>query len=314
MVHTRVFIGGFTYELGEDEHHIDDLPELNGKPEQLLMLKDAGFEYFRISNLSVLELAGKAIEKFFAKTSIPPAEIDAVVFATSSMGISNHLSHYFLCNFLLQHKLENAYPLISSLSFCGNFLPALEKGYNYIQTGQFKNVLVVVSDIIPVKSSRLAPPDVALGSDGAACCLLSVNNFSNFEISSINQAVNVRSGLMDPDKDFARYVKAVGDGIKKVTSRSLATKENARVSVTKIFTNNYSINVCKSYLRLIRIPEDKIDLVNIGRFGHAGAADICINISDYLASVKTTDKEAFLLLSSGPFMWGSALIQELGSN
>jgi|SRR5579859_1391928 len=308
MVNTCVFIGGFSYELGEDVHHIDDLPELTEKPEQITMLKDAGFEYYRISNLSVLELAGKAIANFFAKTPIPPAEIDAVVFATSSMGISNHLSHYFLCNFLLQHKLENAYPLISSLSFCGNFLPALEKGYNYIQTGRFKNILVVVSDIIPVRSSRLAPPDIALGSDGAACCLLSANKFSDFEISSINQVSNVRSGLLDPNKDFAGYVKAVGDGIKTVTNRSFSANENSRAGLTRIFTNNYSKNVCKSYLRLIRIPEDKIDLGNIARFGHAGAADICINISDYLASGQIAGKRSFLLLSSGPFMWGSALI------
>ena len=314
MANTRVFIGGFAYELGEDEYHIDDLPELQGKSEQTVMLKSAGFEYYRISNLSVLELAGKAIQNFFSKTPIQPAEIDAVIFATSSMGISNHLSHYFLCHFLLQHKLDNAYPLISSLSFCGNFLPALEKAYNYIQTGRFKNVLVVVSDIIPEKSSRLAPPDIALGSDGAACCLLSAEKFSHFEISAINQAVNIRSGLLDPNKDFARYVKAVGDGIKTVTDRSLSANENTKAGLTQIFTNNYSKNVCKGYLRLIRVPEEKIDLVNVARFGHAGAADICINISDYLASVKTTEKREFLLLSSGPFMWGSALIRDLGSN
>ena len=304
-----VYVGGFSYELGELEYAVEDLEEIKEFPEKVSRLKSSGFSRYRTSKLSVLDLAGKSINKLFSKVDIAPESIDAVIFATSSIGVNNHLSHRFLCDFLLEHGLHNAYPLMSSLSFCGNLMPAFKKGYNYILSGEYKHILLIVADIVSEEFGRIAPPDLAVGSDAAASCLLSVNPEVGFEISDIHESVNSQAGLYDPARDFPRYVKAVSDGIRSVANKTLVATASPSQSVTRVFTNNYNEQTCKSYLRLLGLHQDKIDLSNISRFGHAGAADICINICDYLENHEQGDEESFLLLSSGPFMWGSALIR-----
>ena len=310
MKNKKVYIGGFAYQLGETESQLEELNEIMDNREQISRLRKADFDKFNTSSRTVMELAGQAIDNFFGKTPILPSKIDAVVFATSSFGMSSHLSHQVLCDFMLEKKLTRAYPLISSLSFCGNFLPALKMAYQYVNAGEFKNVLVVVSDIIPIDSSRLTPPDIAVGSDASACCLISEDNFSGFEVNSIYQAVNVNTGMLDPGKDFLEYTKSVGIGIKEAVSRTFAhdLDNSIRDGLTKVFTNNYSTNVCKSFLRLMNVSTGKLFGANISRFGHAGAADICINMHDYLHGEDIRDNESMLILSTGPFMWGTALI------
>ncbi len=306
QINSPVYIGDFSYELGENESSIDNLSETK---DTILDLKKAGFERYRYTNHSVLDIVSKSIDKFFFNSKILPSEIDAVIFSVGSFGVTSHVDHSFLSDFLLKHNLKNAYPLMSSLSFCGNFIPALKKGFNYIKSGDFENILVLVSEVIPKDISRVAPPSIAIGSDAASCCLLSKHPFSNYEINSISQSVNVNSGLLDPCQDFLKYVSAVGDGIKKSVTNTLSKKEKD-YNISKVFTNNYSKNICKSYSTLLGLPENKVYLDNISRFGHAGATDICINFCDYLESNKSLE-DTFLLLSSGPFMWGSALINSL---
>ena len=123
--------------------------------------------------------------------------------------------------------------------------------------------------------------------------------------------VNARSGLMDPDKDFLHYTKLVGQGIRSTVNKSFDNTILKREEITKVFTNNYSKTVCHGFLRLIDIPEEKLFADNIPRFGHAGAADICINLHDYLNDQFKETRENLFLLSTGPFMWGSAIINSV---
>lgn len=309
MKKDTVYIGGFSYEVGENEYGLERLHSIRDDQAQIKKFKDAGFSRFRTSDLTIFDLAGKAMKRLFQKITVVPEEIDAIIFTTSSMGAVDNISHLQLCMFLLDNGLDNAFPLVSSFSFCGNFLTAIQKGYNYIRSGDYRNVIVVTTDIISAESTRIAAPDVAIGSDGAAACLLSANNYSGYELRSIYQIANASSGMLDPDKDFLNYVKAVGKAIRAVTAKTFAGNEESRKRVTRVFTNNYSHNICKSYLRLINIDESKASLDNVGRYGHVCAADLCINLCDFLESDYVPDgHHEFLLLSTGPFMWGSALI------
>jgi len=309
MKSDKIYIGGFTYELGENRHKLDDLEELKGSPDQVTTFRNNGFENYHTSDMTVLTLAGKAVSKALNKVPVSPETIDAAIFATSSFGMDNHLKHEDICHFLLDQGLVNAYPMTSSLSFCGNFLPALKKAVSYLVSNDFNNILVVVTDIIPKGTSKLTPPDIAVGSDGASCCILSKEKISDFIISDINQAVNAELGLLNPDKDFLKYSSGVSKGIKETVVKTLVSSATEISTITKVFTNNYSDNVCNGFLRLLGIPVTKLYSKNISRFGHAGAADICINFSDYQESTERANKETYLLLSTGPFMWGSALIQ-----
>ncbi|MGJ1439617.1 hypothetical protein [Sphingobacterium multivorum] len=308
---SKAYIGGFCYTLGENELGLDEVGELNGNKELIRSLRNGGFEKVRESDNSVLELLGKSISKFLDKTLVDPGSIDAIIIATSSLGFTTHLIHSELSEFLIQMHLQNAYPILSSLSFCGNLLPAINSARSYVSSGIFKNVLVVIGDIIPKNTSKLTPPSMAIGSDASACCLITKNPIFNLEIEKVSFAVDAKAGLMDPDKDFMNYTKSVGSGIRQTIKDTFNYSSEKREDITQVFTNNYSINTCKSFLRLANVPERLFYDKNIARFGHAGATDILINISDYLSESMTGDKNSFLLLCTGPFMWSSTLINQL---
>src|SRR5688572_25333876 len=305
----KIYIGGFSYEVGEHEYDIERLRSLRDNPAQVQKFKDAGFAKFRTTNLSIFELAARCMKKLFEKVNIDPKDIDAFILSTSSLGAIDNISHLQLCRFLLDNGLVNAFPLVSSFSFCGNFLTAVHKAFHGIRAGDYKHVLVVTTDVIDESSTRIAPPDIAVGSDGASACLLSVNNYSGYELQSIHQVANAAAGLFDPDKDFLHYTKAVGQGIRTVAARTFAGKEASRKTITQVFTHNYSVNICRSYCRLMNIPESRASLDNVGRYGHVCAAYLCINLCDFLETNNyRQEQQEYLLLSTGPFMWGSALI------
>jgi len=206
---SKAYIGGFSYALGENEFGLDEVGELKGNEELIGALRNGGFDKVRESNYSVLELLGRSITKFLDKNLVDPSSIDAIIIATSSLGFTTHLIHSELSEFLIQMQLKNAYPILSSLSFCGNLLPAINSARSYVTSGIFKNVLVVVGDIIPKNTSKLTPPSMAIGSDASACCLISKKPIFNLEIERVCFAIDAKAGLMDPDKDFMNYTKSV---------------------------------------------------------------------------------------------------------
>lgn len=308
----KIYIGGFSYEVGEHEYDIERLRSLRDNQVQIQKFKEAGFAKFRTSDLSIFELAARCMKKLFDKVAIAPSAIDAFILSTSSLGAIDNIDHGRLCRFLLENGLVNAFPLVSSFSFCGNFLTAVHKGYQGIRAGDYKHVLVVTTDVIAESSTRIAPPDIAVGSDGASACLLSIDNFSGYELRSIHQVANAAAGMFDPDKDFLHYTKAVGQGIRQVTAKTFTGSEESRKTISRVFTHNYSHNICRSYCRLLQIPESKVSLDNVGRYGHVCAADLCINFCDFLEMNNDRQgQQEYLLLSTGPFMWGSALITDV---
>jgi 3-oxoacyl-[acyl-carrier-protein] synthase III len=309
MTKKDIYISGFSYEVGENEYSIERLRTFRNYPEQLSKFKDAGFSKFRTSNNTIFSLAEKAIKKLFEKIDTRPDDIDAIIFSTSSLGAIDNISNTKLCEFLLKNHLNNAFPLVSSFSFCGNFLTSIQKGFNYIKSDEYNNILVVTTDVISPESTRIAPPDIAIGSDGAAACLLSSKKKSPFKVKKIVQTVDVSSGMLDPDKDFLKYTNAVGKSIRSISTKIFSENDESRTKIRQVFTNNYGRNICKSYLKLINIDTEKVYLENIERFGHVCASDICINLCDYVESENNlNDGQELFVLSTGPFMWGGMLI------
>jgi len=302
-------MGGFTYELGEKVLPLGELSELNACGPLIESLKKGGFDKIAESNLTAFQLIEKSIRRFVLQQDvISPDAIDAVIFATSSLEFANHPAHSALGAFLVRAGLRNAYPILSSLSFCGNFLPAINTARCYVAAETFKNVLVVVGDIIQKKQSKLTPPSVAIGSDASACCLVSRCPVFPLQMDGVFFRADSKAGVLDPDRDFLSYTKLVGNGIRNVVEKTFANSVIGKHELSKVFTNNYSRNVCRSFLKLVGIEETLLFDKNIPRFGHAGSADICINVCDYMAEKRTSENESFLLLSTGPFMWSSTLV------
>ena len=314
MHEKKVYIGGFSYELGEHVREVEDLAEISGNPQVIGKLKEVGLKYYRTTSKPVFEIAALAIRNFFSKNLVRPEEIDAVVFCTNSFWCKDEFSEYSLSDFLLKVGLDYAYPIASSFSYCGNFLTGARTAYNYIQEGEFKNVLLVVADRVADDTTRVVPPAISIGSDAASCCLLTSQPLFGLEILGISQSMNARMGKLDPGRDFRDYTQGVAKGVTTNIKNTLLKARVEKESLTTVISNNYNRWVTPAMIKIADIPVDKLNLANITRFAHAGASDICINLADHLDVMSGREDEKILLLSTGPVMWGSAIIMRTTNN
>jgi 3-oxoacyl-[acyl-carrier-protein] synthase III len=101
----------------------------------------------------------------------------------------------------------------------------------------------------------------------------------------------------------------VTTNVEKTLGMSNLTREH----LTQVISNNYNRWVTPSMVRVANIPVDKLSLQNITRFAHAGASDICINLADHVATLSDMRDQRLLLLSTGPAMWGSAVVRSVNS-
>lgn len=311
MPDNKVYIGGFSYELGEHVFDIEELEELKGDKKLIEKFHEVGLKQYRTTSRPVLEIAEIAIRNFFSLNIIEPADIDAVIFCTNSFWCSEEFSEYPLTDFLQRLGLSYAYPIASSFSYCGNFLTGARTACNYIKTKEFENILLVVADRTADDITRIVPPMLSIGSDAASCCLLTSDKLFDLEISGISQSMNAKMGKLDAGKDFIAYTQGVAKGVVGNIKNSLRKARVEKNDLTRVISNNYNRWVTPSMIRVADIPVEKVSLENIPRFAHAGASDICINMADHLAASDNSKKEEILLLSTGPVMWGSAIVRSV---
>jgi 3-oxoacyl-[acyl-carrier-protein] synthase III len=309
MTDNKVYIGGFSYELGEHVFGVEELEEIREDKEVIEKLHEVGLRNYRTTSKPVLEIAEMAIRKFFGLNIIAPADIDAVIFCTNSFWCDQEFSEYPLTDFFQRLGLSYAYPIASSFSYCGNFLTGARTACNYIKANEFKNILLVVADRTANGITRIVPPLLSIGSDAASCCLLTSGKLFDLEISGISQSMDAKMGKLDAGKDFIAYTQGVAKGVVGNIKQSLLKSGVEKNDLTRVISNNYNRWVTPGMVRVAGIPVEKISLENIPRFAHAGASDICINMADHLATSGNAKNEEILLLSTGPVMWGSAIVR-----
>jgi 3-oxoacyl-[acyl-carrier-protein] synthase III len=306
----KVYIGGFSYELGEQEFDIEALAEIQHNQLMIDRLRESGLSKFRTTERGVLEIASVAIRHFLDQHIIAPETVDAVIFCTNSFWSQAEFTEKSLSDFLCDLGMDRAFPIASSFSYCGNFLTGARTACHYIMSGEFTRVLLVVADRTAHSVTRLVPPGISIGSDAASCCLLtSDDTLFELEIESISQSMNAAMGKLDPAKDFKEYTKGVAKGVTMNVEKTLNLSNLTKACITNVISNNYNRWVTPSMIRLADIAVDKLSLHNIGRFAHAGASDICINLADHVATLPNMRDQRLLLLSTGPAMWGSAIVR-----
>ena len=306
-MNNKVYIDGFSYKLGEKINKIEELEEIKEDKSLISQLKQGGLVNYHSTDKSPFTIAKDAINLFFDKNVIARNDIDAVIFSTNSFWSHKEFNESGLSDFLMDLELNKAYPIASSFSFCSNFLTSIRTAYQYVKNKEFNNVLVVVSDRLSDETTRLVPPNISIGSDAASCCLVSSNSSLKFELKGISQSINVELGKVDPDKEFTKYMQGVADGVITNINNTLSASKVNKDEINMIVPNNYNKWIAPSMAQLADFPLEKVNMENISRFAHAGASDICINLADIVE--KNNDPEKLLLLSSGPMMWATAILQ-----
>lgn len=308
---TKVYWTSSSYELG-DLHKIEEIDELKENNQVLNTLLTLGLDQYSKSNVSAIDIAKRSIQNTLQKTNISREDIDILVYASYSFGDSGFSLHQQVGNLIDELGLENAYPIGTFLSGCGNLHTAIRIARNLIKSQECKNILVVTTDVVPYNFSRIVQPNISVLSDAAASFILtSCKAEGEFEVLSNNQHMNAKISHIDPQKEPLEYLEKVIEGIKKTCAISLENINKESKNFSQLITNNYNISVSKTICATLNFNTERNYSKNISRFAHASAADNVINLCDFSVKKIFSSNELVLLLGTGPSTWGSTVLSKL---
>jgi len=213
---------------------------------------------------------------------------------------------------------------------CTGFLYALETGARFIESGDYKKVMVIGVDTMSSIIDYTDRNTCVLFGDGAGGVLLEPSNSENGVIDAIlridgaggDSLIMHGGGSLHPATEETvnkkmHYVYQDGQTVFK-----FAVKGMADVSSEILKKNNISGNDIKVFIphqankRIIEaaakrcnIPEDRV-LINIQKYGNTTAATIPIGMEEAVSDSRIKDGDLVLTASFGAgFTWGSMLIR-----
>lgn len=310
----QVFLGGIAYETG-DPHDIEEVPELQADQEVLENLLATGLEKYTVSRFSPMEMARRCIARTLEKTGVAPADVGAVIYATTGYAASAKPWKPLrygeeLGDLVIELGLTRALPLWISLGQCTNMTAALRAAGDMIRDGSTHNVIVLLADCVGEGYSRLVAPNITVLSDAAVSCLVTDDARAEYELLAIQQHVDWELARTDPSKSFVKFFKGTAGGVKIVSTAIMQALGKQPEDFAALMMNNASLSVARVFSEQTGIPVSRIFIENIPRYAHCDAADNLINLHDYALAGSQKAGALYLLLASAPYMWGAAALRK----
>ena len=270
------------------------------------------------------DMAVHAVNGLLEKTGTDPMDVDLVILATVTPDYPFPSTANVLCD---KVGMKNAwgYDLIAA---CSGFIYALSTGYQFIETGKYKKVVVVgvdkMSSIIDYEDRTTC---IIFG-DGCGAVLLE----PNFEGNGVQDFILKSDGsgrqyLIQPGggsanppstktvEDRMHFVKQEGKQVFK-----FAVTNMAEVSADIMVKNNLSsedvdwlvphqanLRIIDATANRMGLSKDKV-MINIEKYGNTTAGTLPLCLWDYEKQLKKGDN---IILSAfgGGFTWGAVYLK-----
>ncbi len=273
------------------------------------------------------DLSVKAVENAFRDRDIRPEELDLIIVATVTPDM---MFPSTAC--IVQDKIgaKNAWAFDLS-GACSGFLYAMATGAQFIQTGRYKKVLVVGTDVMSSILNFEDRSTCVLFGDGAGAILLEPTEEDD---------VGIIDFLLHSDGAGGKFLYMPGGGSLHPASHETIDKKmhyvhqdgrNVFKHAVKLITqvsgdilerNGYSSDDVTLYVphqankRIIQSSLERLGLrpeqvvINIDRYANTTAATIPIGLAEAHQTGRIKKGDLLLLASFGAgFTWGSVLLK-----
>lgn len=314
-------IGGYVPEEIRTNEYLASISDTSNE----WILRRTGINERRIldNTLATSDMAVKAIKDLITGI-VSIDEIDCLIMATSTPDMPMPSTASIVCRKL---GIENIFGFDINAA-CSGFLYALTIGSSLIETGRYKNVIVVGADKMSSVTDVYDRKTNILFGDGAGAVLLNPSFEENGIIDMLMQGngngtefLNIEGGgsLKPPSlatliaKDH--YIKQEGkvvfrNAIEKMTLAccDILKRNNLEISdVDWLVPHQANRRIIDTVGKNLKITSEKV-LVNVDRYGNTTAATIPLCLWDFHDKFKKGD--LILLTSFGAgFSWGAMLIK-----
>ena len=269
-------------------------------------------------------LAIKAVENMVEKFNIDTSDIEMVIVATATPDMPVAAT---ACKVATDIGAKNAfgYDLVAA---CSSFIYALSTGSKYIQSGQYKKVLVIGADMMSSIIDYTDRTTCVIFGDGAGCVLLEPNTEGlglQDEIlrsdGSGREFLKIDAGgsLMPPSQQTidlnVHYVKQEGRQVFKFAVTNMADvseqimKRNNLTSddVDWLVPHQANLRIIDATSSRMGLDKDKV-MINITRYGNTTSGTLPLCLYDYQSQLKKGDN-LVLAAFGGGFTWGALYLK-----
>jgi 3-oxoacyl-[acyl-carrier-protein] synthase-3 len=272
------------------------------------------------------EMGIKAAKLAIEDAGLKAEAIDLIITATIT---SDYQFPSTAC--LIQKKLgaKNA-ACFDLAAACPGFIYALASGAQFIRTGEYRCILIVITDTLSRITDWKDRNTCVLFGDGAAACIIAAGKKDTGLISFLLGADGTGSELLmlpaggsrlpaseDTVRQRLHYLKMNGNEVFKFavrimekTALDILKKNNLDIEdITWFIPHQANMRIIESVSKRLDIPMEKV-VINVNKYGNVSAVSIPLAIDEMRREGKIKKGDLMLLDAFGSGMtWGACLIR-----
>ena len=270
-------------------------------------------------NESASTMGLNAARQALEQAEIEPADLDLVIVATTTPdgmfpATASHIQHG------LGAKRAGAFDVNAA---CVGFLSGLATGSQFIETGTYKNVLVVGSEVLSRMTDWTDRGTCVLFGDAAGAVVLSASKQGgplSFVLHSDGSGADklFAYGPMSrpADRDQGFFINMDGRHIFKFAVQAMESAAREAMDKAGITVDDVDLLVShQANLRIIRatakalgLPEERA-MINVDRYGNTSSASIPVALREAWEQGRLNDGDRVVLMTfGGGLAWGSMVL------
>jgi 3-oxoacyl-[acyl-carrier-protein] synthase-3 len=270
------------------------------------------------------DMVVEAIKKILEKKNIDPLEIDLIIIGTITPDLVFPSASNLVCDKL---GAKNAWGFDLSAA-CSGFLYALDTGRRFVESGQYKKVIVAGADkmssiidytdrntciifgdgagavLLEPTSDDFGIMDSILKSDGSGREFLFQKSGGSLRPPTIETVTNREHFVYQEGQTVFKFaVTNMADVSREIMDRNNLTGND----VSWLAAHQANLRIIDATAKRMELDKEKV-LINIHKYGNTTAGTIPLLLSDFEHKFKKNDN---IILSTfgGGFTWGSIYLK-----
>ena len=269
-------------------------------------------------------LAIKAAQDLISKKGINPKDIELVIVATATPDMKAASTAAYTAS---EIGAVNAFSFDMDAA-CSSFLFGMSTAASYIESGRYKNVLLIGADkmssivnytdratciifgdgagavLFQPNEEGLGLQDEYLRSDGTGRQFLQATyGGSSYPLTPEAMEKGGQYAFQEGKTVFKNAVFNMADAALKILERNNLTKED----VSWLVAHQANKRIIDATAQRIELPEEKV-MMNIQKYGNTTSATLPLLLHDYESQLKKGDNLIFAAFGGG-FNWGSIYLK-----
>ena len=267
------------------------------------------------------DLAYKAALNALKNANMQPDEIDMIILATISPDYFTMPST--AC--VVADKLGIVRPAVDIAAACTGFIYALAQAKAFIESGMYKNILIIGAETISKIVNWQDRTTCVLFGDGAGAAIISatqnkeeaiididINADGKYQDYLITPGRGVKYGCeteriwleMKGNETFKVAVKTLSQSVRDILKRNNLTSDD----IDWFVPHQANYRIIDAVARAIDMPKEK-SVLTVHKYGNTSSASIPMAINEMVKEGKIKKGDLMLLDAfGGGFTWGSALV------